>query len=359
MTISDVLQLLQLRDSIVEVRPELGPLLSEAQGPLITIDLPDKKADSRPRVVVARFNAKRMLVWTIVGHAGGAGFVTTAWPTSIGTAELRDATLAIYDACVSSRMPDSPWRWNQTMFTPVVRVADALADAGVQVDRVVSTNRFIEDDDLGPDEKYEWVPSPIGDALRILTNWGSVTLAHREGLGWVLDTSDQDNTWRIDLGEFATGDRSDAPGFVTEDTARIVEAVQRLVESGELPWNPLKFPRDPLAFAPIESHGAAGRWLHAMGFSTVAAPEYEGDTWDGPFQVVTDAKSWSLSGLKVAYANATVVGKRLAVFSEAGFSPPAEKWASAASIPLFSWPPTHDRISPRSSAAEVLMPGVL
>ena len=40
------------------------------------------------------------------------------------------------------------------------------------------------------------------------------------------------------------------------------------------------------------------------------------------------------SALKVAYANAAVAGKRLAVFSEAGFSPPAEKWASAASIPF-------------------------
>ena len=112
-------------------------------------------------------------------------------------------------------------------------------------------------------------PALIGDALRVLTNWGSATLAHRDGLGWVLDTSDEDHTWRIDLGEFATGRPSDAPGFVTDDTARLVGAVQRLVESREPPWNPLKFPRDPPAFAHIEAHATAGRWLHAMGFSTM------------------------------------------------------------------------------------------
>lgn len=360
MTTSDVLQLLQLRNSIGQLRPDLARLTSEPDGPLITIDLPDRPTDSRPRVVVAKAYAKGMLVWAIVGPAGRAGFVTTAWPTSSGTEDLRNATLAVYDACVAGRMPDSPWCWNQPEVTSVVRVADALTEAGVQVEFVVSTNRLIEDDeDVGPDEAYKWIPSTIGEALRIPTDWGSVTLAHRNGLGWVLDTSDEKNAWRMDLEELATGRPSDGPGLITEDTAHLVKAIERVVESGDAQWNPLRFPRDPLAFAHSKTHDMAGRWLHAMGFSTVTAPEYEGDEWGGPFQVVTDAKSWSLSALKAAYADATVAGKRLVVFSEAGFSAPAAKWASAASVPLFSWPPSHDRISPRSAAAEVLMPRVL
>ena len=83
-----------------------------------------------------------------------------------------------------------------------------------------------------------------------------------------------DRSWRA-----GDGPPCGCPGLVTEDTARIVDAVQRRVESGEPPWNPLKFPRDPFAFARIQAHGAASRWLHAMGFSIVTAPEYEGDPW--------------------------------------------------------------------------------
>jgi hypothetical protein len=175
----------------------------------------------------------------------------------------------------------------------------------------------------------------------------------------VLDTSDEDNAWRMHLGELATGRATDAPGFPIEDTEFLVAALKRLVDFGERPRNPVKFPTDFHAFAHNESDGMTARWLHAMGFPTVRAPEYEGESWGGPFHVVTAAKHWSLSALKAAFADATVAGRRLVVFSERGFTGPAEKWAGAASVPLFSWPPSHDHISPRSAAAHVLMPQVL
>src|SRR5687768_3538639 len=108
--VSRLLEFIQLRDTIVRARPELAPQMSEPDGRKLTIDLLPTQPEPGPKVVIAMMLVQRVFTWAIVGRAGKAGVVTTAWPTGTSTEELRDAALAVYDACCCEREPESPWR---------------------------------------------------------------------------------------------------------------------------------------------------------------------------------------------------------------------------------------------------------
>jgi hypothetical protein len=210
------LRLTGIQRLVTEARPELTELTVVAGLPLaLTIELPASPAGYHNRVVLASARGGYMPHWLIVGSRT-YDLVQSAWDFETADSQLRDALLAIYDACIAKSEIATPWRWAEASQSTVVSVADGLTKGGLDVEGVVSSNRLMPDKFDGAGKPHR-IPTNFGDALRIKMSWGLGTLARKATLGWVFDANDHLVTRRIDFARYVTGTISPSPGFTTDD----------------------------------------------------------------------------------------------------------------------------------------------
>jgi hypothetical protein len=356
---SNFLRLSGIRDMVVSARPELKNVTSAGStaGNALTIELPAHPAGSHNRVVLGQVRSHHVTHW-LLGGPRPHGLVTSAWELDTEEEYLRDAVLATYDACLAKSEVPSPWRWAEPTPTFVVQVADALADAGIAVDAVASSNRLVPDPSARDDES-KTIPPSFGDALRVELEWGTATLAHKPSLGWVLDANDRVITRRLDLGLFATGGPSVAPGCATDDPAALAKAVARGVREGR--WDSLEgqlrhsgivYSNQPLLYA-------TAWWMRELGYPLAEVVDFESPRVISAQHVVTAAKRCGLGDVQRAFAQATVEDKALVMFATGGYTRDAVKWADKAHLPLFNLWADQYQLSAASSLAEEHIPKVI
>jgi hypothetical protein len=352
------LRLSGIRDMIIAARPELENVTSAGStaANALTIELPSDPAGYHDRVVLGQVRSHHVAHWLVAGP-GPQGFVTSAWDLNIEKEHLRDAVLATYDACLAKSEVPSPWRWAEPTRSFIVQVADALVDAGIEVDAVASSNRRVPDLSARDDES-KTVPESFGDALRIELEWGTATLAHKPSLGWVLDANDHLITRRLDLGLFATGEPSIAPGYATDDPAALVEAVARGVREGR--WDSLEgqLRHSSIVYSDRPLLYATAWWMRELCYP-LAEVDLESPRVISAQHVVTAAKRCGVGEVQRAFAEATVEGKPLVMFATRGYTRDAVKWADKAHLPLFNLWDDQYKLSAASSLAEEHIPTVI
>jgi hypothetical protein len=351
------MRLTAIRKLIIDARPELTELTTVAGPQLaLTIDLPASPSGYHNRVVFAQGRGG-MPHWLIVGSRS-YDLVSFAWSLESADDQLRDALLATYDACLAKSEIASPWRWAQPVQSTIVRVAEGLTNAGLDVQGLVSANRLIPDQFEGAG-KPSWVPPDFGDALRIKMRWGVSTLARKATLGWVFDANDHLVTRRVDVARYITGTISPSPGLATDDVDLLVQAITRAVNEGE--WDPGqgRISHSDIGYATDPLDGAAAWWLRELGYPNVEARASHEGGMCGPFHVFTTDKQCRLHAVKTAFADAAVEGKPLVVFAQGGYTRDALKFATRASVALYVIDSQSLGIYPASALASEHVPHVV
>jgi hypothetical protein len=321
------------------------------------VDLPpDGGADSK--VLLARARHAPVNCWLLVGPTVQT-FNSTVWASSTTDAWLAEAAIATYEACAAGKALHSPWRWSEPERSEMVEAAEMLEAVGHDVTAVASRNRMVPHAAEGLDEPV-FVPGTFGDALRIQLDWGQAVLARKPSLGWVLDVADEATTRRLDLASFATGHPSPAPGWHTGSVAQAAEAAAARIASG--PWDPAEarvgngeiYPSDhPL-------HHAVAWWMRELGYAETYAMDYEPKVVSNlEVAVCTRETSVDLRDVKTAFASAVVDGRKLVMFSVAGFTRGAQRWADRADIALFNVSVDGSHLSAASRLAQEHMPTVI
>lgn len=346
------IRLTAISNLIGEARPELAKLTAvTGVAPMLTIELPKDRFGYDNSVVLARVATP---YWLMIGP-WNFDLISLAWSLSTTNEELRDALLAVYDACFAKTEIASPWRWAEAAQTTVVRVADGLTKCGVEVQGVVSANRLMPDQFEGAD-KARLVQDHLGDVLRVKMAWGIGTLARKATLGWVFDANDHLVTRRIDLGPYATGSVSPSPGWRTDDAEQLVQAIAKAVSDGQ--WDlgagdPTRID-NYLAADPLDV--AAAWWLRELGYSAV---KHDGAGIRGPLNVITTTRRVGLAMVKTAFADAALAQKPLVMFAEGGYSKDASRWANEAAVALYEIDRESMRIFAASSLATEHIPQVV
>jgi hypothetical protein len=344
------LQLTGVRAALVEARPSIAKRVVVHGRPALTVDLPSGFC-----VVLGRFRTLSMHCWMIVARQGGE-YIESAWHVSTPEEHLRDAVLAIYDACVTGAALPTPWCWSEPSRSTVVQVADSLIESGIQVQTVVSANRVKREPD--EEELRATVIDPaFGDALRVKMPWGIGTLARKAQLGWVFDVQTTDSTRRVDLAEALTGVASVSPGLITDDAELLVQGVTRIATGAE----PLRVNG---SISPLDSHprrleATSSWWLRELGYSGFEADASADGAVTRTCHVVTSHRRFGLSALKKAYADAALERKSLVVFTEGGYTRDARRWADKARVALFAVGQELAHIRPASAFAAEHIPDVL
>lgn len=352
------LRLSGIRQMVVAARPELENLTAAGStvATALTIELPADPASYHNRVVLAKTRSHHLTHWLVAGPRPH-GYVTSAWDLNTESEHLRDAVLATYDASLAKSELPSPWRWAEPTRTFVVQVADALADAGIQVDAVASSNRLVSNPSA-PEEAAKTVPPDFGDALRIELEWGTATLAHKPSLGWVLDANDHLITRRLDLGLFATGEPSVAPGYATDDPAALAEAVARGVREGRWESPEGQLQHSSIVYSDRPLLYATAWWMRELCYPR-AEVDLESLRVISAQHVVTAAKRCGVGEVQRAFAEATVEGKPLVMFATRGYTRDAVKWGDKAYLPLFNLWDDQYKLSAASSLAKEHIPTVI
>jgi hypothetical protein len=346
------MRLNEIRDRVLEARPDLTELTAITP-PVLTIDLPASPAGFHNRVVLAR-GGGYVSHWLIVGSRTH-DLVNSVWDFETPTDQIRDALLATYDACLAKSEIASPWRWAEPCRSIVVRVAEGLTNAGLDVEGVVSANRLMPDQVEGAGKPHI-VPTGFGDALRVKMRWGRATLARKHTLGWVFDANDYLVTRRVDLVRYLTGTMSLSPGFVTDDADLLVQAVTRAVSEGG--WGPGqgRISHSDIGYSDRPLDAAAAWWLRELGYPNVEARASDDGGMSGPFHVVTIDKQCRLRAVKSALADAAVERKPLVVFAQGGYTRDALKFANRASVALYEIDSQSLAIHPASALASEHVP---
>lgn len=356
--VSCFLQITGIEGLVQEARPELAEVTAVAgDRPALTVDLPPSPAGYHNRVVLGHARGDYFLYWLIVGSRT-YDLVKFAWDLGTAEAQLRDALLATYDACLAKSEVASPWRWAEPARSTVVRVAEGLTAAGLEVGGVVSANRLMPDQIEGAGKPHI-VPTEFGDALRVKMPWGIGTLARKPTLGWVFDASDRVVTRRVDLARYITDTISLAPGFLTDDADLLVQAVVRVVNEAE--WDPEEncVPHVDIDSAVNPLNSLAASWLRELGYPAVEAHNRDRAGVSGPLHVVTTGKRVGLGPVKAAFADAALHRKPLVMFAEGGYTRNASAWATQASVALFAIDTQSRRIYPANALAREHMPAVM
>lgn len=318
------LRLTSLRDAVVAARPDLDHLTSvhEARPLGLVLNLPDDSSGYWQRVSMSRTHN----AW-IIAFPRQTTIETSAWDLATEDRTLRDAFLAVYDAWNAATPLPSPWRWAESERNLAVEVADELVDKGLDVDAVVSGNRLVPG---VPGTEPRHVAGDLGDAIRIRLEDGSVTLAENPHLGWVLDVGDGLTAHRVDLAAGATGQPSSHPGYITDDPRHLADVVVRLLADREWPGDA----RPPFELCMAESplREAVAWWMRRLGYPTAAV---RGGDLRADQHVLLVERRCTLGHVQRGFADATVAGKALFVFSTKGYTRDARNWATRAKVPLF------------------------
>lgn len=152
--------------------------------------------------------------------------------------------------------------------SPIVQLAEALSDGGLDVDAVVSTNRVVPSrHDFG---EGHWIDSSLGEALRLELEWGIAAVFLKPTLGWVMDVDSGLAIWRMDLGRSLTGLPSAAPCLVADQIETVAAVVRRVVEEGPSEPTDGRPPVEVLWDERPEIHAAAW-WMRQIGYARTDA----------------------------------------------------------------------------------------
>jgi hypothetical protein len=227
------LEIAAVESAVLTLRPELAGCVRtpEAGRPLLSFDVSD---DQPVAVGLVRGSARAGSSWQAWmiddGRPGNrAGF----WFLGTRPAVLAEAVVAWVDAAVSGRDPASPWRWGETLTSPLTKLADALTERGALVTAVVAHNRCIASFD-GPDLGLRHVPDSAGQFLQVLRDdpKAALQVALRPTLGWTLERTLAEHAARLDPGQLLTGTTTLSPGVRQDDTdiEQLADAVIRVLD---------------------------------------------------------------------------------------------------------------------------------
>jgi hypothetical protein len=231
-----------------------------------------------------------------------------------------------------SGTPVSPWRYGQSERSPIVQLAEALSDGGLDVDAVVSTNRVVPSRyDFG---EGHWIDSSLGEALRLELEWGTAVVSLKPTLGWVMDVDSGLAVRRMDLSRSLTGKPSSAPGLAADQIETVATAVRQVVEAG--PPEPTDG-RPPVEVLLHERPDilATAWWMRELGY---ARTEAYGDTIASTAHVEVWSRQTpvAIGDVQRTFARAALEGKKPLLIATSQFTRSARKWADDADIALFT-----------------------
>jgi hypothetical protein len=354
---SHFMRLKEIEGVITAARPELTGLTAVVGPQLaLTIELPASRSGTHNRVVLASGRGGHPH-WLIVGSRS-YDLLSFVWGLETPDTQLRDALLATYDACLAKSEVASPWRWAEPLQSTVVRVADGLTAAGLDVEGVVSANRLMPDV-IERAGRPRWIPTHVGDALRVKMQWGMATLARKATLGWVFDVSDHVLTRRVDLARCVTGTSSTSPGIVTDDADLLVKAVARAVKETEWAPGEGRISHSAIGNGTHLLDATAAWWLRELGYPSVEADAAGAPGVSGPLYVVATSKRCGLGAVKTAFADAALHRKPLVMFAGGGYTRDASAWAAKASVALYVIDGESRRIFAANALASEHVPDVI
>lgn len=353
------LHLTGIRGVITEQRPDLADRTTVSEhGPLaLTIDLPNDARGYHRRVVLHVDRSIPGAHWGIIGPHSGT-LTTQTWRLDTPDQHLAHAAIALHDAILHNTDLPSPWRWEEPETSTIVTIADHLADQGLHITAVAGHNRCISDRNEG-DERARDVPAHFGPALRIQTAYGTFTLAHKPTLGWVLDGNDGLSTRRLDIGGHATGTPSLHPGITDIDPHGLASAVKSAVSEPMWSAGDDTSPPAQIGQASPTLIAAAAWWMRELGYPETTTHGWDEEEITGPIHFVATTKRCGLAAVKIAFADAAVNRKQLAMFTPEGFTRDACTWADQAGAALYHTSADGDRIYPRTALAAEHLPQVL
>jgi hypothetical protein len=299
---------------------------------------------------------ERDLFWVVADP--GDGEIPRIWSPDTSDEMLADAVYERFRARMAHRGEVSPWKWDEPDSCDVVKLADALAEHRITVQRVVANNRLravTANDGI----KAHRFPAHEGRFLDLQQGSLSVRIACKVSLGWLIDVYDVERGchWRVDLHHFAFGEESRTPGVSHGDLELedLVEVVESLLDypGGYEPspsailWTSRRDTTVPemvthqedreSSHSPHTLSTAIVRQLSSMGFMGM-----ELDSESPPCQSEHVAVAWwkrsknlGISDIKTLYADASVEDKRLVVIIEGDATRPAMTFADKAKVFLF------------------------
>ena len=357
---SRMLRFQDLAARIVTLRPDLKEQISTDAPDLVRIGLSERPNGRRPLVVLALLREVRSgACWLITAPPWTPGG-TVLWELETDPAVLARATVAMYAAAEAEQRPESPWRWAEATTTDVVRVADDLLVRGLDVVAVVDGNREVPDRVEGF-KLRRLVAAAVGPALRMRVDQATATLACKPTLGWVLDYQIGEHVHRLDLAAAITGETSRSPGFRTDDLGHVAQAVTDTLSRAPVDSRPGRLGAAGLDADANSLPHAAAAWLRELGYPDARTEDVEAAVHTHAAHVALSARrnGVGIGELKAAYADAALAGRRLFMFSRAGYTGPARAWADRAGAALFTLAAGADRPGAASELAREHLPAVI
>lgn len=345
----------RMREALLGIRPSLAARLSADDArPLLKIN-----CGGEDSVVVAAVLAGRRPVWLIADPRPARQ--DSRWPQGTPMTVLARCAIAHLDSYEAGVPLPSPWCWDEPAPSPLIDVADDLARQGVEVESLIGSNRLFEDLSR-PDADVKLAANEGGDWLDAGTDECEIRLGLRPHLGWTLDVRSETVPWRLDLGYLLTGKVSTRPGVrpgdvttgriaavtcaVLEDPQAAISEHRRIIRMDnvvlgyEAPEPTVELRR--LGFADVRDH------IDERDRLIVSSAEISVHLRPAQPRPVGLPEIQRFAGIALG------AGKLPVVFSQAGYTANARRWAAESDVPLFDV--GNDRLYAASPYATELLP---